>query len=521
MYKAIVVDDEKMIRNGICNMIPWGKLGITRLFTASSGLEAVRVIKQKNPDIMLTDLCMAEMDGLTLIERVNAINPDIRVIVLTGYDNFEYVQKCCRMQVQDFILKPADEKELIEALKKQVHLLDAKRSVQQRQKIMTRAQGIAEQMKLEHAMRNLLYGRVRSAELQPFFEEYHYDREQIMQVAIILPVIDKADAWRGHNDLLNLSVKHMCIERFDSVNQGITFEDDEGRIIIAIFCSSDFDEIVERMEQLKNLLQDEFDVCPKVILGSVINGFGEMRISYNDALYLLNSSDKQYLDIIQPKRSEQRLRMFSDTLQELKKIMMNHIGDPDKLMKAYITFERSTQAYNLSHSFVRRSCFDIASSLYLSYIGDTGKSVDNRLTSLLNSLLISTGEEACRITRDFITQLLNQEEKNTHELVSEAKRYIEEHLADDLSISDIAAKLYITPNYFSRLFKKVTCEGCNEYIVRKRIEKAKSLLETTSIKTGKIALMVGYHDTNYFSLAFKKHTGMSPTDYRDNSRKAK
>ena len=79
--------------------------------------------------------------------------------------------------------------------------------------------------------------------------------------------------------------------------------------------------------------------------------------------------------------------------------------------------------------------------------------------------------------------------------------------------------IHISPNYFSRLFKRVTKEGCNEYIVRKRIEKAKSLLETTSLKTGKIAMMVGYRDTNYFSLAFKKHTGKSPTKYREEIQK--
>ena len=105
--------------------------------------------------------------------------------------------------------------------------------------------------------------------------------------------------------------------------------------------------------------------------------------------------------------------------------------------------------------------------------------------------------------------------QDVHYTISNARHYIDEHLAEDISVSSIAESLYITPNYFSRLFKRITGEGCNEYIVRKRIEKAKSLLETTSIKTGKIAMMVGYRDTNYFSLAFKKHTGKSPTKYRE------
>ena len=73
----------------------------------------------------------------------------------------------------------------------------------------------------------------------------------------------------------------------------------------------------------------------------------------------------------------------------------------------------------------------------------------------------------------------------------------------------------MTPNYLSRLFKRVTGEGCNEYIVRKRIERAKSLLSTTTLKVGEISIMVGYHDMNYFSLAFKKHIGVSPVRYRE------
>ena len=138
-----------------------------------------------------------------------------------------------------------------------------------------------------------------------------------------------------------------------------------------------------------------------------------------------------------------------------------------------------------------------------------------KLDSLSKSLICADREEACEVTRMFISQLLCKEEENVHEIITKAKHYIDEHLTEELSVSNIAASLYITPNYFSRLFKRVTKEGCNEYIVRKRIEKAKSLLETTSMKTGKIAMMVGYRDTNYFSLAFKKHTGKSPTKYRE------
>lgn len=521
MYKAIVVDDEKMIRNGIRNLIPWGAIGVDTVLTASSGVEALQIVEKEKPDIMLTDICMAQMDGLTLIEHVNRINPDTKIIVLTGYDNFEYAQRCCRMKVQDFILKPVDETYLIDVIKRQIMALEEYKSNRYNQKIMSRVQGISEQVKIEVAMRDLIHGRVNSEELSSFYAEYNYQQDQAMQVAIVLPIAKDHAKWGGHDDLLNISVKNMCIERFDCLNQGITFQDDDGRIIIAIFNSSDFDETIERVEQLKNLMGNELDVFPKVILGSFAKGFAEIRISYNDALYLLQNSNEIHEDIIQPHVTEQRLGNFDKTFQELKRIMYSNIGQSEEVMKAYVTFEKATKSYNLSNSLVRRYCVEMASLLYLIYLEDTDKNLDNRLTSLLNSLLYSNAEDALKITKDFIRQLTYQEDENIHELVSSAKLYIKENLAEDLSVSSIAENLYITPNYLSRLFKKETGEGCNDYIIRKRIEKAKSLLETTNIKTGAIAIMVGYRDINYFSLAFKKNTGMSPTEYRKYFRRAR
>lgn len=105
-------------------------------------------------------------------------------------------------------------------------------------------------------------------------------------------------------------------------------------------------------------------------------------------------------------------------------------------------------------------------------------------------------------------------------IISRAKVFISGHLSEEISVAGIAARLYITPNYFSRLFKSITGEGCNDYIVRMRMEKAQNLLANTNMKSGKIAGLVGYRESNYFSLAFKKHTGFSPLN-SGNSTEAK
>ena len=110
--------------------------------------------------------------------------------------------------------------------------------------------------------------------------------------------------------------------------------------------------------------------------------------------------------------------------------------------------------------------------------------------------------------------MLTSRETENNKMVAQAREYIDRHLADSISVSDVASRFYVSPNYFSRLFKKAMGEGCNDYIVRKRMEKAKMLLTSTDFSAGRIANMVGYSDTNYFSMAFKKHCGMSPTSYR-------
>lgn len=188
------------------------------------------------------------------------------------------------------------------------------------------------------------------------------------------------------------------------------------------------------------------------------------------------------------------------------------------IIPAYREFKRLALLSSLDDEVSRRLCFEIASTLYYTYLSYQKSSVDNKLNLYITALLTTRGEDIYSYTEEFIRAYVENKDKQVHNIIKSAKVYISEHISDELSVADLANRFYVTPNYFSRLFKKVEGEGCNEYIVRMRIEKAMSLLETTNFKTGKIASMVGYHDNNYFSLSFKKVTGMSPTCYREMSR---
>lgn len=521
MYKALIVDDEKMIRMGMRNSIPWDSIGIGEVFTAQSGKEALKIVRENMPEIMITDIKMDEMTGLDLIEEVKKYKPDIRILVLTGYEKFEYASQCIKLKVHDFFLKPVDETELIESLKKQVSIL-RKNSIEEFDDInVYRARVVAEQMEIEKFMRDLMYDRLsdKDAQIREFCEKYGYSTNQSLQVAIIVPILSLSKDEKN-DDFVTLSVKNICMGMIDAQNRGVTFFDDYGRIVIAFFADREKGSILEWIQELSEILEDEYNRKPKVLVGNPVTGFKDLNVSYNDAVYLLCYENNEYNDIIQTKSAIKRDRLFNEEFTKIKNAMCSNIGDSEKVLGKFEQFCQLADSYNLSDNYIRKCCYELALSVYYEYITNLGESADSQISTFINSLMNVKGEELPELTRSFLKKLLcSKEEQSVHEIVDKAKSYIAEHLADDLSVSKIASYLYVTPNYLSRLFKKFTGVGCNEYIVHKRIEKAKLLLETTNIKANKIAEMVGYNDPNYFSLAIKKHTGMSPTKYRMECRK--
>lgn len=510
MYKALVVDDEEMIRNGICKYIKCSELNISEVKMASSGIEALSLMAKEKFDIMITDICMGEMDGLSLVKKVNSLNEKTRIIVLTGYDSFEYAQKCCRMQVDDYILKPVDEIELENTIIRLIEDLEGEKKECFNEKISHRIKGVAEQLKIEQTMQNIISERIKIDNVIELLD--YCNLEGKIQIAIVVPFINDNTIWKQHFELLNLSLKNACIEFFDSNKEGITFEDGNKNIVIAMFLGDNIKKTNKKIESLVEYLKYEYNIKLKIILGSIVTGLSKINISYNDAFLLLNKEKILNSDGY----AEKNLNLFNNKIQKIKNIIMENIDNLEKVMDTFQAYIDIVEIYNLSNSLVKKTCFDIGCGVYFSCISKNVEIKDNIFNSFLISLQNCDVDDEVKITRDFILNLLKADIGASHEVIRKAKLYINVHLNEEISVYSIAEMLYLTPTYFSKLFKNITGEGCNSYIIRKRIEKAKSLLNTTSMKTREIASLVGYKDTNYFSLAFKKQTGMSPTEYREN-----
>jgi len=515
MYNLLIVDDERMIRNGLRDLISWKDLGIERVFTASCTNEAVQILQHNQIDVMLTDIAMPETNGIEMIRQMAPSKTPMRTLILTGYNDFEYARQCCKLDVHDYLLKPIEEDKLMEAVRRQILQLDLFYQKEQTKKVMHRAQEMADAMQLEHSLREVVHGKARINEVA-ILRQYGYDLYQPRQFALIVPVLKDGPDWVEENEWTILSIKHTCIDMIDVNHAGITFEDHDGKLGIIFFKNEAFDEPYIQMEHIANRLRDEMDTVPTMILGSVVKSFDELPVSYNDALHFLKeeAGARHGNNTFQTKRVEKRMDGFFSNFESIKLYLCANVSDEDSLKTGTLRLEELFYEYNLSLPFLRRCCFEVTAGTYFAYLQLSGDDDHSRLTKILGLIQDADQQTVISLTCDFVFRLSATDNSNANELISQAKAYIKENLSKDLSVSSIASQFYINTNYFSRLFKKTVGQGCNEYITQKRIEKAKTLLESSSLKAGRVAEEVGYKDKNYFSLAFKKATGLSPTAYR-------
>ena len=518
MYKILIVDDEKMIREGIRAVIQWEKLEIGTVLLASSGREALEIIKREKPDILLTDICMAEITGLEMIEQAMAYHSSMRMLVLTGYDSFEYARKALQLKVQDFLLKPIDEEVLEDSIRKQVEYLKEKEKERQEERKTRRAIGVREQGKLARCMKEVLHGRETIESIQYIEENYPDYKKAGLSVAVLtLPIF--GETKDGAVALMSWQILGICVDLVDIKERGISLWDDDGRnMIIVLFSERCGSNGIDIITEIARIMKSEIGSQPRTAVGNEVRGFHEIKKSYQEAIYLLESETEQAEEILLPEAVISKNKIYHDVYKEMTSQMCNNISNLSYVLRVFDAFVMATHSYNLSSHYVRKCCFEIATNLYYASMDAGCKKQEQTLESLAETISGTETKEACELTRQYIEKMLNQEEE-LHDIVGKAKRYIGQHLAENLTVASIAESLYVSPNYFSRLFKRVTSEGCNEYIVRKRMEKACMLLETTNFNTGKIATMVGYNDCNYFSMTFKKHMGASPTHYRSGQNK--
>ncbi|NMO94728.1 response regulator transcription factor [Paenibacillus lemnae] len=500
MYKVFIVDDEPFIIEGLYDAVDWQHFGLEIVGQAENGRQALDKLKEVPADLLITDISMPVMTGLELIAEARKVRPDLKVIVLSGFDDFAYLKEAMRLGIENYLLKPINLEELEETLSGTINKLNA-----------VKASYMLDEYDMSVLKSNILYrwltGKIRDEELQ--------ERASLLGLNLEQPFV-LVSVIRGHSSKLEAVLREMT----EAEEQVLFFMDDDGDYVV-IFTMEDPD--MEKPRAIRLLQQTRercYDEDISISLGSVQEISSKRTRSYRHAkeaqeyfLVLQQPSYVDYLDI--QERKEETARSLSLHWPDYAK----GIASRDKealFLKIDSDFDQLRNTPGVVPGILHSAAVELIVRFKMELSDIQYSAAPDFLKNTLHHIMTAaTIDELLDVIKQAVSDLvdaLNSDVKSP--IIQQVLQYIHNAYHEDLSLKVLGAQYHIHPVYLGHLFHKETGETFAEYINRYRIDKAKELLRTTNLKVQDISKRVGYWETGYFYKQFKKNTGLSPRDFR-------
>lgn len=481
MYKVLLVDDEYMILQGLKVIIDWQALGFEVVATARSAKEALAYLDDCAVDVMISDVNMPGMIGLELIEAARALLPHLQTLILSGYQEFSYVQRAIELETKGYLLKPVDKKELEAKMLYFKELLDEQRAASLRQA----------------AYREGLINLWLADELseKEFFQLTQEQSEAGLSDFTVLYVDCKAFS--------------PALEAFFEASQQPFYlkKEEQKKVYVVILLGQS-----HQAKCFTNTLQERFyNIINQIILGETVVDWENVYESYNQVRRSLfyNSEVSQIAAKTSAKIElpESRLQFFS-----FNKVLM--IGDePTIVSKLQAIFEEMTEL-SFSPEDVKHVSFLLFSDIYRQFPILDRTTYLSMVQTIRDSQSIDQILSALKKVLE-LTSKSNQLKKRYSDLVSEAITCIQEEYYQELTLKAVSDRLHINGVYLGQCFKNETECSFAQYLNQVRIQKAQQLLLYTNKSINEIAYETGYNANHYFIKMFKKLNGLSPKEFRD------
>ncbi len=537
MYKLMVVDDEYNIRSGICTAIPWEQYGIEVVGEAIDGIDALEKFDKLQPDIVITDIYMDNMDGLKLAEALTRKNPDVKIIILSGYDEFEYAKKSIDLKVFSYILKPVLPNELISIVKKLTSEMDQEKEIRLRMDYLEKELEENKRYLKEKLLIDLLEGRIASSE--EFKKRAEFLGLDLSYKSYVCLIFNIDGLYNSEGDYdpkevykLALGVKDVVGKFLYKRGNAIIFLDDPGHIVVLLGDNLAQNKnrrsvLMECIEEIRENIRKELGITVTVGVGGAYDSIFNARKSYEEAGRALDHKVTMgkdcviHIDDVTSISGSRYIYPVDRELQVLKSIAKEN---KEKIRESMNRFFREMEEQNYPKnrvklavtqlfSVVARKLMDMGTDIYNIYskeLVDPYKAVDR----------FDTAEEINNWMYNLVTgaldELQSNRKNNVRNVIRKIQEYILQNYSDpDLSLGTVAEHAYLNPSYLSKLYKTETGESFVEYLTRVRIEAAKRLLKESNEKVSDIGARVGYLNAQYFCTIFKKNTGLSPVEYRE------
>jgi two-component system response regulator YesN len=533
LYSFVIVDDEPEIREGIRDTISWEDMGFSFAGACANGFEALELAERILPDVVMTDINMPFMDGLTFTERLLTISPNTKVLIISGYDDFYYAQKALQLQVYDYIVKPITPDEFRTLLARLRQTLDEERI--SRQDLEHIKEQLAESLPLlrERFLVHIIEGKFNRRSLQERFAYFGlpFPPEGAAYQCLVMDFVHRRE---GEDFDIDLIAARNILEKFWApFVPGMSFRDGADRLVILVWAADTaavYREGLKTAELLWHNLQSAGLKDIALGVGETAETLESLGASYNAAAEALSWAilrEKKgltvYREVVGKPGTRGALAPYPAPGWGRQIVSALKIGAGDEALRhiddMVYYFKNSPLTLGEYHIKLR-----LVLAALLQGLEDMEIPQDEIFPPSSDPFADIKGFKNLDEVRAWFLLLVESVSSYTRTRqenfalvkVREALDYLESHYDDpSLSLQGLCKKLDISTSYFSAVLKKHHDKTFVEELTGIRIRKAMELLRTTDMMIYEIADKIGYRDAHYFSLSFHKYTGMTTTEYRD------
>ncbi|MEC0231969.1 response regulator [Paenibacillus alba] len=529
----LIVEDEVRLCNNLARHIPWESHGIEVIGTAFNGMEALAQIERKKPDLLLADIQMPQMDGLTLARHVQESDSLIKMVILSGHDNFAYAQMSLDLGVYKYLLKPAGDMEILQAM------LGAAEEL--RSELEERHERVLLKYKWEQHLpylqnqfySNWLTGRYQRDEIVRLSRELQLDLKLDESYIVAVFDMDRQPAQEGSFSLKDASLLQHTLAGVlndwlpDSAYRICSDVEGLSVVLFALGEREEEKEAVLRIHTMAaKLLVHVQDYMKHTASAGISGGAGEARelhVLYREARTALSNRKLLGGSIAIPYQESSPLATSipcPEPTYEKALEMALQTGDEDKAFAALTSMweEGLTRLATLDDMHEYVLCFSSCLIRLIRKQGWLVKEVAGEdFIFFQNIHLLATAEQIYAWLQKTIHNILAyaraKRQTVSHQTVKLILKLVEQELDTDLTLHMVAERLYMNASYLSRLFKQETGKSFSAYVLEKKMERARSvLLEGTKVYNA--ALAVGYRDVSYFTKVFHKYWGVTPGSFK-------
>ncbi|MGZ9583194.1 response regulator transcription factor [Paenibacillus marinisediminis] len=514
LCKVLIVDDELLVRQGIKHYINWEKEGFQLVGEASNGQEALQLVEQLHPHIIITDVVMPVMDGQELTRRVKMQYPEIEVIVLSSFSEFDYVKSTFQHGVVDYILKPKlESEELLRVLQKTAALIPT---------LQLKPNGQDNPLSVDHVLTKAITGYdLECEESESSLLKSALPYRQLALLSCQLRSGQDKPNWKGIEDKLRIALEansqqeHMNLYTVYPEPHIAVFIINQNHVhlhgISGMACKAINEFTNKELKMcwaISDVFMNAYDMA-SVYQEQIIKLF-QYQYYFPEHLIMVHNE----LPNVEAVDSKFQLNGLTEDLkrgryQEAFQDLLEHA---QRMSRYY-----RTDVYEFK-SFLSNMIFNI--TIIMSNMGMDITELDEakyRYFKAIDEALYAV--QTIELLQAFLNEAASVFESQDHHSNQNMKRlldYVQKHYAEPLTLSEMAKHFHFNPSYLSSYFAANNKEGFNEYLNRVRIEKAAELLRDKATSISEISGMVGFSDHSYFCKVFKKFTELSPSQYRSN-----